>query len=175
MCLKGWCGEVWKTHLWVGQPFKLRLTSQSHYKSEWERGILLSSSCFYLFDLNKTKPSFETKDELMGKKCPDATEHVTPACVRRESFWLLRNVAGSESDSMQSSFNWLSSHTWLIHPALYVLSIKLGKRWDIPFSILHMQSSKQKSFEGRRSFVSKAKPLFSWQIIAGLAHFPAER
>ena len=25
------------------------------------------------------------KDELIGKKCPDETEHVTPACVRNES------------------------------------------------------------------------------------------
>ena len=96
-------------------------------------------------------------------------------CDKRKSFGHWENVVGSESDSMQSNFNWLSTHTHLIHPAFYVITIKLGKRRDIPFSILHTQSSKQKSFEGRRSFVSNAKPLFSWQIIAGLAHFPEER
>lgn len=95
-------------------------------------------------------------------------------CEKRKPFGHWGKVIGSESDSMQSNFNWLSSHTHLIHPAFYIITIKLGKKQDIPFSTLHMQSSKQKSFEGRRSFVSNAKPVFSWQIIAGLAHFPAE-
>ena len=104
----------------------------------------------------------------------DWTRH-TNMCDKRKSFGHWENVVGSESDSMQSNFNWLSTHTHLIHPAFYVITIKLGKRRDIPFSILHTQSSKQKSFEGRRSFVSNAKPLFIWQIIAGLAHFPEER
>ena len=93
---------------------------------------------------------------------------------KRKPFGHWGKVIGNESDSMQSNFNWLSSHTHLIHPAFYIITIKLGKKQDIPFSILHMQPSKQKSFEGRRSFVSNAKPVFSWQIIAGLAHFPAE-